>query len=50
MHAIAETPTRQQHEPDRAEPRRVLAVRCQLPHHLAEMANLVGTQPALDLP
>jgi hypothetical protein len=41
---------RQQHEPDRAAPRRVLAVRCQLAHHLAKMANLVGTQPALDLP
>ncbi len=40
---------RQQHEPDRAEPRRVLVVRCQLAHHLAKMANLVGTQPALDL-
>ena len=40
---------RQQHEPDRAETCRVLAGSHKLPHYLPEMANLVGTQPALDL-
>ena len=41
---------RQQHDPDRAEARRVLTSSHHLPHHLDERANLFGTQPAFDLP
>ena len=41
---------RQQQESDCAKPRWMLAVSHPAPHYLTEVAHLVGTQPALDLP